>query len=187
MVNILEIQESNARFAHEIHKGLVCVFAGATSGIGLATLQKLTTLLQSSTFYVLGRPEKHFSLLDNIRTIASSNKIIFIEMQFSLISSIDEACAQITSAEQKVDYLCMSPGGMPFQGAVCTCLRPLYSLIQNTNILHRHKRRTRNLLHALILFPSSTRLQTPSTHQPCITPSRSIHSKRHQGKKNQRN
>ncbi|KUJ09016.1 uncharacterized protein LY89DRAFT_701536 [Mollisia scopiformis] len=133
MVKIDTIRASNAPFANQHHEGLVCVFAGATSGIGLATCQKMTTMLQSSTFYILGRsPERYTDLLDQMRELAPSNKIVYVETQVSLIASIDAACAQISSAEQKVDYLCMSPGGMPFQGAVCT-LRLLSNLLPLLN------------------------------------------------------
>ncbi|KAH8646021.1 hypothetical protein BGZ60DRAFT_438356 [Tricladium varicosporioides] len=121
MIKITTIIESNERFASQQHEGLVCVFIGATSGIGMGTLRKMATMLYSSTFYVLGRSESRFQKeLDQLRERSPSCNFIFIETQVSLISGIDAACDKITSAEQKVDYLCMSPGGMPFQGAVYT-------------------------------------------------------------------
>lgn len=120
MVGAEAIIESNAHFSQEHHEGAVCVFAGATAGIGLATLERLATMVRSSTFYVLGRkPGRYADRLNNLRRYAPTNRIVFIEAQISLLSSIDAACQQIISAEQKVDYLCMSPGGMPFSGAIC--------------------------------------------------------------------
>ena len=120
MVQPDAIAERNRRFASGDHEGLVCVFMGATSGIGLATLRRLLTMVRSSTFYVLGRdPSRYASELAGLRELAPSSKINFIEVQVSIISDIDAASEQIKSAEEKVDILCMSPGGMPFQGAVC--------------------------------------------------------------------
>jgi NADP-dependent 3-hydroxy acid dehydrogenase YdfG len=120
MVKIESIIKSNNEFASQHHTGKVCVFAGATAGIGFGTLRRMVTMLDSSTFYVLGRNEtKCADKLDALRNTAPSCKIIFVESQVSLISSIDTAAAKITAAEQKVDYVCVSPGGMPFQGAKC--------------------------------------------------------------------
>lgn len=121
MVKTSTITESNDRFTSETHEGLVCVFVGATSGIGMGTLRRTATMLSSSTFYVLGRSESRFSKeLEALRSSSPTCKIIFIETEVSLISGIDLACKQILSKEKKVDVVCMSPGGMPFQGAVCT-------------------------------------------------------------------
>jgi len=123
MVAASTILQSNARFAKEQHSGAVCVFAGATAGIGMATLKKLAQLLQSSTFYIIARsPSRHVGLLNQIREIGPSNVYIFIEAQVSLISDIDAACHKVTPSESKVDYLFMSPGGFPWQGAVCIAL-----------------------------------------------------------------
>lgn len=120
MVKFCDVVESNARFARGQHEGRVCVFAGATSGIGYGTLRRLVTMMRSSIFYVLGRTESRFAAqLDELRASAPTNKIVFVECQLSLIRDVDAACKKIAAAEEKVDLLCMSPGGMPFQGAVC--------------------------------------------------------------------
>lgn len=120
MVNISKIRKSNASFAAQGHSGLVCVFAGATAGIGAATLREMVGLLHSSTFYILGRdPSRYGDKLDELKKIDPTNSIVFIETQVALISAIDAACKQISAAAEKVDIICMSPGGMPFQGAVC--------------------------------------------------------------------
>lgn len=118
MVGVATIVESNLAYAHEQHSSFVCVFVGATAGIGRATLERLATMLHSSTFYILGRnKQRHATWLDQLGAIAPSSKFVYIESQVSLISDIDKACDQILSAERKVDILCMSPGGMPFAGA----------------------------------------------------------------------
>lgn len=120
MVGATEIADGNIAYSLEQHSGLVCVFAGATAGIGQATLERLVSMLHSSTFYILGRnKQRHGPWLNQLRATAPSNKFVYIEAQVSLISDIDTACNQIISAERKVDILCMSPGGMPFAGAKC--------------------------------------------------------------------
>ncbi|KAF1948162.1 hypothetical protein CC80DRAFT_486539 [Byssothecium circinans] len=121
MVEISDIRKSNAGYAAQDHRGLVCVFAGATAGIGAATLREMVGLLRSSTFYILGRdPHRYQDKLDELERIGPTNDIVFVETQIALISGIDNACNIIRGAAEKVDIICVSPGGMPFQGAVYT-------------------------------------------------------------------
>lgn len=132
MVGAAAITETNDAYARGQHSGLVCVFAGATAGIGRATLERLATMLHSSTFYILGRnKERHSPWLDQLRAICPSSRFVYIEAQVSLIADIDKACNQILSAERKVNVLCMSPGGMPFAGA--KCMLPNRSPLSYTN------------------------------------------------------
>ncbi|KAH9906962.1 hypothetical protein F4778DRAFT_800897 [Xylariomycetidae sp. FL2044] len=121
MVDKEVILASNAAFSIQRRQKHVCVFAGATSGIGYGTLRRMVTMLESSKFYILGRSLSRFTAkLNELRASAPTCDIIFVEADLSLIADIDAACKQIKEAEQRVDYLCMSPGGMPFQGAVYT-------------------------------------------------------------------
>ncbi|MCJ1454548.1 hypothetical protein MMC28_004901 [Mycoblastus sanguinarius] len=117
MVKATTIRQCNARFASEHHAGLVCVFAGATSGIGAGTLERMALMLQAPTFYVLGRSAARFaSQRAKLESLNSSCKVVFLEAEVSLLSDVDAACTQITAAEQKVDYLYMSAGLMPLNG-----------------------------------------------------------------------
>ncbi|KAF2110961.1 hypothetical protein BDV96DRAFT_650565 [Lophiotrema nucula] len=121
MVALSTVVDFNASFAEEDHAGSVCVFAGATAGIGLATLKRMATMLHSSSFYILGRSLPKFQHhIDDLKSVGPSNRYIFIEAQVSLISSIDAACTRIAAVESKVDYLLMSPGGVPWSGPVYT-------------------------------------------------------------------
>lgn len=96
------------------------MFAGATAGIGRVTLERTAALLQSCTFYVIGRnAPKHAAVLDPLKASSPSNEFVYIEAQLSLTSDIDIASNKISSSEQCVDLMCMSPGGMPFAGAKC--------------------------------------------------------------------
>ncbi|KAK5997602.1 Oxidoreductase lepF [Cladobotryum mycophilum] len=122
MVHFTTVVESNAQFARD-HKDmeLVCVLAGATSGIGASTLETLVSLMPKSRFYVIGRSAARFTSQQTLLeyTTASCN-VVFIEAEFSLLSHVDNVCEQIVARESRVDYLCMSPGMIPLNGAEYT-------------------------------------------------------------------
>ena len=110
-------------FNKEQDVGLVCVFVGATSGIGASTLETTVQKLRKSTFYVLGRSASRFaSQCAKLETLSPSCRIVFIQAEVSLLSAVDAACKQIAASEQKVDYLYMSPGLIPLNGPQCTRL-----------------------------------------------------------------
>ncbi|RDL31189.1 Uncharacterized protein BP5553_09978 [Venustampulla echinocandica] len=117
MVKATAISQCNARFASEHHEGLVCVFAGATSGIGAGTLERMVTMLAKSTFYVVGRSAARFvSQRAKLESLNPSCKVVFLEAEFSLLSDVDAVCTKIIAAERKVDFLYMSPGLVPLNG-----------------------------------------------------------------------
>ena len=117
MVGATAITKSDIAHEQEKHSGLMSVFTGATAGIGRATLERLDTMLHSSTFYILGRSkQRHAPWLEHLIVTSSNSKFIYIEAQVSLISDIDTACNKTLSTERNVDILCMSPGGVPVAG-----------------------------------------------------------------------
>lgn len=127
MVAIKRIVQKIEQYAAGDHQGLVAVFAGATAGTGSATLRRTARMLRSSTFYIIGRNEsQHYVLIDELKASAPSNKFVFVEAQVSLISDVDDAYKKVSSAEQRVDLLYISPGGMPFAGAKCQSCCSLY-------------------------------------------------------------
>lgn len=123
MVKIAAVQQRNALYAKEQHEsGLVCVFHGATSGIGASTLEQLADILHEPTFYVLGRSASRFARQRAaIESINPGCKVNFIEIDVSLLANIDNACQQIAAVEKKVDCLYMSAGLIPLNGAQCRC------------------------------------------------------------------
>jgi NADP-dependent 3-hydroxy acid dehydrogenase YdfG len=126
MLKATTIRQCNARFANEHHVGLVCVFAGATSGIGASTLERMALMLHAPTFYVLGRSAARFANQRvKLESLNPRCKVVFLEAEVSLLSDVDAACKQITAAEQQVDCLYMSPGLMPLNGPQCTCFQVL--------------------------------------------------------------
>ncbi|KAK6073858.1 hypothetical protein SCUP515_06780 [Seiridium cupressi] len=120
MVKSSNIIQSNQLFSHQHQndKGVVGVFAGATSGIVARTLERMITMFHSLTFYVLGRSSTGFAAQRKIlESLNPDCNIIYIETNVALISGIDLACQQIQNAENKVDYLYMSMGRLPLAGA----------------------------------------------------------------------
>jgi NADP-dependent 3-hydroxy acid dehydrogenase YdfG len=121
MVHISTIRERNARYTKEHSAGLVCVFVGATAGIGAATLERMVQMLDDSTFYVLGRSATKFQAQKSkLESLNTNNKISFIQTEVSLVSGVDDACQLVVEKENEVDYLYMSAGKVPFEGATCT-------------------------------------------------------------------
>lgn len=124
MVKATKIRQCNARFASEHHGGLVCVFAGATSGIGASTLERMALMLHAPTFYVLGRSAARLaSQRAKLESLNPTCQVVSLEAEVSLLSDVDTVCKQITAAERKVDILYMSPGLYPLNGPQCTCLQ----------------------------------------------------------------
>lgn len=98
----------------------MCVFAGATSGIGASTLSKLIVMLDSPTFYIIGRSNTRFaSQQAKLENLNPSCKLVFLKAEVSLLTDIDAVCKQIIGAEKKVDILFMSCGLLPFNGPTC--------------------------------------------------------------------
>lgn len=100
---------------------MVAVFVGATSGIGLSTLEKLAAA-SDATLYVFGRSKASASpLLANLAKINANARVNFIETEISLIKNIDKACEEIAAKEKKIDLLFLSPGGITLNGRVGRC------------------------------------------------------------------
>lgn len=126
MVPLTEVRKANAAFKSRENFGLTCVFAGATSGTGAATLERIVTMVKSSTFYIIARSTSDFSTQQTkLGNLGPSCQFIFVEGEVSLISGVDAMCKRIMAAEKKIDILFMSCGMLPFNGPEC---RPLMLL-----------------------------------------------------------
>ena len=118
MVNIKDVRASNAALkASKESSGLVAVFVGATSGIGMGTLKQFAKYANAPKAYILGRSKKAATpLLDEIKSSNPQGTFEFIETEISLIKNIDLACDDIKSKEKKVDILFLSPGYLTLEG-----------------------------------------------------------------------
>jgi NADP-dependent 3-hydroxy acid dehydrogenase YdfG len=122
MVKLSTITEANSSFArdHPKNGGLVCVFSGATGGIGAGTIEQMAKILQGATFYVLGRSAATFaSQRAKLESLNPTLKLVFLETQLSLVSDVDAACKKISAVEQKVDCLYMSQASFPINVPRC--------------------------------------------------------------------
>ncbi|KAK1460038.1 hypothetical protein CMEL01_03037 [Colletotrichum melonis] len=116
MPSLLSVLEHNASLSAR-KAGFVAVFAGATSGIGLATLKVLTVSLVSPRFYVIGRSKASFALhIAALRRSNPSVSIHFIETEIALLRNVSAVCENIIRREPHVDLLYMSPGSLAFGG-----------------------------------------------------------------------
>jgi len=117
MVSIKHVRLSNSTFKAAKEPGLVVVFVGATSGIGLGTAKAFTKNAYKPTVYLIGRSKKSATpLLDELKASNPEATINFIETEISLIKNVDNATDEIKSKEKKVDILHVSPGYLSFGG-----------------------------------------------------------------------
>ncbi|CAJ2511130.1 Uu.00g067550.m01.CDS01 [Anthostomella pinea] len=85
MVDKGTVLAANAAFASQHHRGRVCVFAGATSGISYGTLRKIVTMLHSSSSYILGRsPSRFATKLNQLKTLAPTYTSEHLEASFAV-------------------------------------------------------------------------------------------------------
>lgn len=120
MVSIKDVRTSNAAFKSSSQAaGLVAVFVGATSGIGMGSLRQFSKNAKAPKVYILGRSKKAATpLLDEIKNLNSEGTYEFIETEVSLIRNVDKACDEIKLKEKKVDLLFVSPGYLAFGGRI---------------------------------------------------------------------
>jgi len=116
MVKLNNVRISN-RSLQELPPGLVAVFVGATSGIGLATLKQFARNTNGARAYIIGRSrEKVSHIIDALKRINPMGTFVFIEGQFSLVKEVDRISEQIKKLEGHIDILCMSPGYLSLGG-----------------------------------------------------------------------
>jgi NADP-dependent 3-hydroxy acid dehydrogenase YdfG len=118
MVNTKDVRKSNLAFKLSGHaSGLVAVFVGATSGVGMGTLKQFAKYATAPKVYVIGRSKTGATpLLNELKASNPEATFEFIETEISLIKNVDLACDEIKSKEKKVDILFMSPGYLSFDG-----------------------------------------------------------------------
>ncbi|KAL9593863.1 MAG: hypothetical protein Q9219_007345, partial [cf. Caloplaca sp. 3 TL-2023] len=122
MVAISLVRESNEQLRHlPPHlSSPVAVFAGATQGIGLATLRQLAIHTSNPTCYIVGRSEaRGQEIINELKDLNGKGKYVFVKGEVSLLKSVDECCKQIEGmvGEGKgLDILYMSQGFLTFGG-----------------------------------------------------------------------
>ena len=110
MVSLKAVEESNANLK-AVGSGKVALFVGATSGLGLATLNEFVRHADAPKVYIVGRSAaKLKSAIADLEKLNAQGKFIPIQGEIELFKNIDAACAEFQSKEQHLDYLIMSQG-----------------------------------------------------------------------------
>lgn len=111
MVAIKDVRISNANFKESKQaEGLVAVFIGGTSGIGMGTLKQFAKQTTSPKIYIVGRSQSAATpLLKELESLNSKGTYVFQETEISLLKKVDKVCQEIKAKEEKVDLLFMSP------------------------------------------------------------------------------
>lgn len=126
MVSLDEMRESNAQIPSFLPPGLVAVFAGATSGIGEATLKEFVKHTIRPNVFFLGRGQASGDrITTELKTLNPKGKYTFIACDLSLMLNVDDACRQIKETETKINLLFLTVGtlisgqGMWWHGLPC--------------------------------------------------------------------
>ncbi|GLB02736.1 hypothetical protein AtubIFM57258_006200 [Aspergillus tubingensis] len=97
--------------------GLVAVFVGGTSGIGLSTAREFTRYATAPHIYLIGRNEAQASeIISELRAVNQSATVDFIKSDISLLKNVDTTCREIAQKESKVNLLFLSAGILTTQG-----------------------------------------------------------------------
>jgi NAD(P)-dependent dehydrogenase (short-subunit alcohol dehydrogenase family) len=116
MVALSEVRTSNATLK-SLSSGLVAVFVGGTSGIGLFTAREFVRNTTSPKVYLIGRNQTEATkIIDELKSINSTSQINFIQKDVSLLRNVDEVCNVIKSKEKSVNLLFMTCGYFTLKG-----------------------------------------------------------------------
>jgi NADP-dependent 3-hydroxy acid dehydrogenase YdfG len=116
MVSIKDVRRSNSSLT-EKPSGMVAVFVGATSGIGLSTLKQFVKYSNAPKVYVVGRSKQSATpLLHELEVLNPKGIFIFVETEISLIKNVDAVCEEIKTSEQMLDLVFLSPGFLSVEG-----------------------------------------------------------------------
>lgn len=110
MVSLRAIRAANASLPDA---SPTAVFVGATSGIGLGTIEALLQLATRPRVIIIGRSQPKFSpTIFKLQDLNAKAEITFIEAQVSLLKEVDRVCTTIKSAHSSIDLLWLSQGGL---------------------------------------------------------------------------
>ena len=116
MVSVTEVRSANEALRNK-HESLTAVFAGATAGIGLATLRAFATHIPKPKAIIVGRSRSKFEPeLQNLQSINPNGDFTFIEADVSLLKNVDSVCEQIKKQVSSIDLLFTSQGYISFVG-----------------------------------------------------------------------
>ncbi|KAK4184684.1 hypothetical protein QBC35DRAFT_455021 [Podospora australis] len=113
MVYLAQIRISNRRIAEALPAGLVAVFVGATSGIGLTTMRQFAKHTRQPRVYFIGRSEEAAGRITaELQSLNPSGTYFYIPADISLLQTVDHVCFELKSRETSVNLLFLTPGTM---------------------------------------------------------------------------
>jgi NADP-dependent 3-hydroxy acid dehydrogenase YdfG len=132
MVSLPQVLTSNTRISTSLPRSLVAVFAGATTGIGLATLKTFVTHAVAPRIYLLARnTDAAARVVEACHTLNPDAAIEVVKVDLSSIRETDAACAVIKEKERGVNLAVLSQGEVRLDRA---CIYPFPSHLSNSQI-----------------------------------------------------
>ena len=129
MVELEEVQDSNAQITERFPPGMVAVFAGATRGIGKATMLEFAKHMRQPRIYLLARSEDTTQpVLDELHEVNPDGEYYYVEADLSLINMVDAACRRVRENEKAINVLFMSQGTLDFTSRTKEGLRTMWAL-----------------------------------------------------------
>jgi NADP-dependent 3-hydroxy acid dehydrogenase YdfG len=111
MVSLSHVLSSNARIATELPSSLVAVFAGATTGIGLATLKAFVSHAVAPRVYLLARnADVAAHVVEECLALNPAATLEVVKVDLSSVRATDAACAAVAAKEQGVNLVVLSMG-----------------------------------------------------------------------------
>ncbi|KAB8231571.1 uncharacterized protein BDW43DRAFT_312799 [Aspergillus alliaceus] len=116
MVSLQDVRAHKASLKN-LGPGLVAVFVGGTSGIGLYTAREFVRYTISPRVYLVGRNEVEAKrTIDELHSLNLDGKVQFIKSDVSLLKGVDKACDEILRTANRVNLLFLSCGMMSTGG-----------------------------------------------------------------------
>ena len=111
MVPLSTVHASNASIASSHIASGTALFVGATSGLGLATLEAYAAHSKNPKIYIVARNEAKLSaIISKLKTLNPEAKYFSILFGVSILKNVDTACSTVSANESKLDLLILSPG-----------------------------------------------------------------------------
>ncbi|KAK7192368.1 hypothetical protein DPSP01_004955 [Paraphaeosphaeria sporulosa] len=111
MVSLPQVLASNAHIATSLPPDLVAVFAGATTGIGRATLKAFVKYAVAPRIYLFARnTDAAAQVVGECTEINPKCEIEVIKVDLSSMRETEAACEVVLAKEQRVNLLVLSMG-----------------------------------------------------------------------------
>ena len=109
MVSLDDVLASNAQIPRVLPRGLVAIFAGATSGIGEATLAAFVKYAIEPKVYLFARnPASAERVIAKCRQLNPQGKYQFVQVELSSVQQTDGACEAVRKKEKLVNLVMLS-------------------------------------------------------------------------------